>query len=234
MLFHRSTAPRLPLIAEPFVIAVPFVIAALLSACGSSSPKAAAAPPETSAAATPGSSIAAKTSDSVPTDSVPPEIPADADFNAADVTFARGMIPHHQQAVTMSISALDPARKAGPAVLDLATRIQGAQDPEIKLMTGWLTTWAQPLQAPGHADMAGMDMGDGIMTDAEMKSLDDASGADFDKLWMQMMVRHHKGAVKMAIAVITDGKSPDAIALGKTIITTQEAEIAEMKKLLGE
>jgi hypothetical protein len=67
-------------------------------------------------------------------------------FNDADVTFAQGMIPHHQQAIEMADIALDPATGASAQVRDLATRIKAGQDPEIQLMTGWLAAWGQPAQ----------------------------------------------------------------------------------------
>ncbi len=70
---------------------------------------------------------------------------AEAVFNDADVTFAQGMIPHHSQAIDMAALAAD--RTENPAILGLASRIQGAQDPGIELMRGWLRTW-------GHDEMA--------------------------------------------------------------------------------
>ncbi len=162
-------------------------------------------------------------------------IPASAVFNAGDVTFARGMIPHHQQAVEMSRIALDPARNAGAKVMDLATRIQGAQDPEIQLMTGWLKEWGQPVEGPsmGGMDMANMPGMEGMMTAAEMTGLQAATGPAFDKLWLDMMVRHHQGAVAMSKTAETDGKATDVKELAGKIISAQESEIAEMQKLLA-
>jgi uncharacterized protein (DUF305 family) len=66
------------------------------------------------------------------------EVSPEAAFNAADVMFAQGMIPHHQQAIEMADMALDPSVGAGPEVLDLATRIKAGQDPEIDQMTALL------------------------------------------------------------------------------------------------
>ena len=65
---------------------------------------------------------------------------AGTQFNDADVTFAQGMIPHHEQAIEMSDIALDPKTAASAKVKDLATRIKKAQDPEITMMRGWLLT----------------------------------------------------------------------------------------------
>jgi uncharacterized protein (DUF305 family) len=116
------------------------------------------------------------------------------DFNDADVAFAQGMIPHHEQAVAMAELALDPTSGAGPAVLDLAARIEAGQGPEIELMTGWLTAREQPLEMDmGHDhDMSAVD---GMMSAEDMEALAAATGADFDRLWTEMMIDHHEGAI---------------------------------------
>jgi uncharacterized protein (DUF305 family) len=153
-----------------------------------------------------------------------------AAFNDADVYFAQSMIPHHQQAIEMADIALDPAVGASAAVLDLATRIKGGQDPEIALMTGWLKEWGQPTMAdlPGH-DMSSMN---GMMTSAEMESLSASAGTQFDALWTKMMIQHHQGAIEMATTVMTDGKHTDVLALAGQVIAAQQGEIAEMTALL--
>ena len=148
-----------------------------------------------------------------------------ATFNDADVTFAQGMIPHHEQAIEMAELALDPARQAGPDVVDLATRIQAAQDPEIQLMTGWLTEWGQPRQG----DMGSMDE---MMSETDMEELAAATGVEFDRRWLQMMSEHHRGAIDMAETEQTDGVNPDAVALAGEIIAAQQTEIDEMRSLL--
>jgi len=155
-----------------------------------------------------------------------------ANFNDADVAFAQGMIPHHEQAVEMADIALDPTVGASDVVRDLATRIKAAQDPEIELMTGWLTTWGQPItmdENGGH-DMSSME---GVMTAEEMDSLAAATGADFDQMWMEMMIRHHEGAIAMAETVKASGSNPDALVLADQIIGAQQAEIVEMQGFLA-
>lgn len=154
-----------------------------------------------------------------------------AAFDDDDVMFAQGMIPHHEQAIEMADIALDPTVGAGPEVVDLATRIKAGQDPEIQQMTGWLETWGQPMQmdtSDGH-DMAGMD---GMMTVEEMDELGTMTGADFDRMWMEMMIRHHEGAIEMAETVKADGSDPEVLALADAVIAAQQAEIAEMQALL--
>ena len=213
--------------------ALPLSLALTLGACSSSSDSTVS---DTVAETVAVDSIA---SDSTPADAVAADtIAADAAFNAGDVTFAQGMIPHHQQAVEMATIALDPARNAAAKVKDLATRIQGAQDPEIQLMTGWLSEWGQPLDGMDGHSMEGMEIADmpgmeGMMTAAEMNGLETATGPAFDKLWLDMMVRHHQGAVAMSKTAETDGKAAVVKDLAAKIVSTQEAEIAEMQKLLA-
>ena len=156
-----------------------------------------------------------------------------ATYNDADVTFATQMIPHHQQAVQMASMAGYQATT--PAVKKLATAIKAAQDPEIKLMSGWLTSWGKPVPSPAHGghNMSGEEM-PGMMTEDEMSELGNAKGAMFDRMWTQMMIKHHQGAVTMAKAEQTNGKNPAAIALAKKIQSAQTTEIATMKRLLGQ
>ncbi len=152
--------------------------------------------------------------------------------NAADVTFAQGMIPHHKQAVMMAQQA--SSRAKSPAVKALAAQIQSAQDPEITTMTGWLTSWGQPTEQSGMSGMAGHDMGSmgGMMSDADMTRLSKLTGAAFDREFLTMMTAHHNGAIEMARTQLAQGQYPPAKALAQNIITGQSAEIAKMKTLL--
>jgi len=148
--------------------------------------------------------------------------------NQADVTFAQSMIPHHKEAVAMA--QLAPSRANSPEVKTLATEIQGAQDPEITTMTGWLTSWSQP------TEMAGMDMSSmpGMMSATEMADLGKLSGAAFDRQFLTMMTKHHQGAVQMATTELSQGQYPAAKSLAQSIIKSQTAEIARMKTLLAQ
>jgi uncharacterized protein (DUF305 family) len=153
-------------------------------------------------------------------------------FNDADVEFAQGMIPHHEQAIAMSEIALDPASGASQEVVDMASQITAAQDPEIELMTGWLAAWEQPVEmdtSDGH-DMADMP---GMMSAEEMDGLDTMSGADFDSAWLAMMIEHHEGAIEMAEEVQDAGNNADVLALAEEIVTAQRQEIDEMNALLA-
>lgn len=210
---------------RPVLVAIPVALLFAVSACSSDSGT-------DSVAASPETSVAADITAVPDTTAGTAAAPAATDFNDADVSFAQNMIPHHQQAVEMATIALDPERKASAEVMDLASRIQGAQDPEIQLMNDWLSSWgkAEAMEGMDHSTMGGMA---GMMTEAEMSSMEAASGSEFDKMWMTMMIAHHKGAIEMSKTEQTDGQSAEAKALAGKIITAQEAEIAEMTTLVG-
>lgn len=157
--------------------------------------------------------------------------------NDADVMFVQGMIPHHRQAVEMA--GMAAGRSENPAVLDLATRIGSGQQPEIDTMTGWLQEWGAevPAEGEGMSGMGGMDQGGmegmgGMMTSEQMQALGQAAGPAFDRMFLEMMTEHHRGAVEMAETELQDGADPDALALAQTIIDTQQSEISEMETLL--
>jgi uncharacterized protein (DUF305 family) len=159
-----------------------------------------------------------------------------AEYNDQDIAFAQGMIPHHQQAVDMATIAEE--KVTNPQVKDLAGRIEGAQDPEIQQLTEMLEQWGAPTEpaAPSsESSMPGMDhggtSGDGMMTGEEMQQLEQATGADFDRMWVQMMIKHHQGAVAMARTEAEQGENSDAKALAQKIVDAQEAEITEMQGL---
>lgn len=157
-----------------------------------------------------------------------------SDFNDADVTFVQGMIPHHGQAVVMA----DLALKNGDSedVKALAKQIKGAQDPEIKTMKGFLEDWGKEESkgSGGMGDSGESDSGmSGMMSDKEMADLEAASGAEFDKMFLEMMMEHHKGAITMAETEQADGRSSDAKDLAGKIIKAQKAEITDMKALLA-
>ncbi|MFD1542812.1 DUF305 domain-containing protein [Nonomuraea guangzhouensis] len=149
---------------------------------------------------------------------------ASATFNDADVMFAQMMIPHHEQAVEMADMA---ATSAGDSeVKELAAKIKAAQDPEIQTMKGWLTDWGKPAPEGGM----GHEM-PGIMSEEDMKKLEAAKGKAFDKLFVQQMIEHHKGAIDMAKTEQTGGSNPEAKELAKAIETAQQAEVEQLQKI---
>lgn len=197
---------RLRLLAAPMII---IALTATLAACGSDD---------------------TATSDSVAvTDASSQRV--EVALNEADIEFAQGMIAHHEQAIEMAEIALDPATGASVEVVDLATRIQAAQDPEVELMTGWLTAAGESVTmdtSDGH-DMSSMD---GMMTADQMDEMAALTGADFDQMWLEMMIAHHEGAISQSETVKADGSNADVLLLADQIITAQQAEITEMQAVL--
>ncbi len=114
----------------------------------------------------------------------------------------------------------------------LAEQIKKAQDPEIKTLSGWLTSWGEQVPAEGAMDHSAHGTG-GMMTTEEMDELDKASGTAFDTAFMEMMIKHHEGAVAMARTEKAEGAFPDAKKMADAIITSQTAEIARMNDFLG-
>ncbi|WP_409494108.1 DUF305 domain-containing protein [Amycolatopsis sp. cmx-11-12] len=149
--------------------------------------------------------------------------PQQAGHNQADVTFAQGMIPHHEQALAMA--KLVDGRTRNAKVVDLAARIQRAQDPEIQQLTGLLKGWGV---AP-----SGEHSAHGMMTEDDLAKLGRANGTAFDKQWLEMMVKHHEGALAMAKTALQQGSNAEVKALAQKVIDGQQAEITEMRTLLG-
>jgi uncharacterized protein (DUF305 family) len=152
---------------------------------------------------------------------------ASQQFNDADVMFAQMMIPHHQQAVQMS--ELVPGRASDQEIKTLAGKIEEAQDPEINTMKSWLKSWDKPASMPGMDHSSGMP---GMMSDKDMAELKKAKSKDFDRMFADMMIDHHKGAITMAKDEQKSGRNALAKKLAGKIIKSQTAEISEMNKIL--
>ena len=159
---------------------------------------------------------------------------ASVEHNQADITFAQGMLPHHQQAVEMSKLAAE--RAGSDDVRRLATEVEQAQGPEIATMRGFLAAWGAPasggMAGMGH-ETVGHDGMAGMMTEDQMRRLQQADGVDFDRMFLEMMIAHHDGAVQMAQTELANGVNPEATTLAQTIIDAQRTEITEMRSLLG-
>lgn len=161
-------------------------------------------------------------------------IPASATFNATDVGYAQGMIPHHAQAIEMA--GLAPERSTNAKVLELAAAIKAAQGPEITELQGWLRDWGQKVPpADGDHDMSAypsMTM-TGMLSDADMDRLAAAKGTEFDRLFLESMILHHEGAVDMAEEEVADGKAPETVGQAERVIRDQTAEITEIEDILA-
>jgi uncharacterized protein (DUF305 family) len=162
---------------------------------------------------------------------------AGAEHNEQDMSFAQAMIPHHQQAIEMADLAAEQATDA--KVKDLAARIKDAQDPEIQQLTGMLDEWGAAMgdggaehdsSEHGSSDHCGIPC---MVTGEDMARLGKATGAAFDRLWVQMMIEHHQGAIDMAGTELESGSNADAKKLAQQIIDAQQDEIAEMQGMLS-
>jgi uncharacterized protein (DUF305 family) len=149
--------------------------------------------------------------------------PAAGPHNAADVEFAAGMVPHHQQAVVMADMAV---RHGGTDdFVRLAKGIKAAQQPEIEQMSGWLVGWGEKVpDASGHAGHSGT----GMMSQKELDDLDAMVGSGFEGMWLTLMVKHHEGALDMARDELAQGRNAEAKKLARSVVSSQTAEIATM------
>jgi uncharacterized protein (DUF305 family) len=171
-------------------------------------------------------------------DAATPEIAESEEFNGADVQFATKMIQHHAQALAMV--DLTRERELSPSVQELADQVLAAQGPEIELMTDLLTEWDQPVpetvrdHANAHGDGGtAMDPDTpGSMSEEDMAELENAGDADFERMWLEMMIEHHEGAIEMAESEQQDGEHEAAVDLAGTIVSTQRAEVDRMEELL--
>jgi uncharacterized protein (DUF305 family) len=167
-----------------------------------------------------------------------------ADHNQVDVAFVQNMIPHHAQAVAMSRLAAQQA--VSSQVKDLAARIQVRQQPEIEQMSAWLRARhaavpaaSNPLDGMEQGDMGQADhdtSGDlpGMMSGEQMHQLEQATGSAFDRMFLQMMITNHQGAITTAqTAELRAGQNPDARQLAQRVIDTQKSEVTEMQTLLS-
>lgn len=203
-------------------IALAGALAALvLAGCSTSATSSgAASPAPTGSAGAPASPVAG------------PGTPTVGQHVDADIQFATMMIPHHTQAVEMSDMLLSK-QGVDEKVTALAKRIKAEQAPEITQMSGWLAGWGQNPSPSSMGGMGGMGSEDGLMSQADMHALDQATGDDAARLYLTGMIKHHRGAVTMAQTELDQGQNPDAKKLAQSIVTTQRAEITEMNGLLG-
>ena len=172
-------------------------------------------------------------------------------YTSADVRFMQGMIAHHAQALAMTALLRDRTNRADMRLL--AERIDVSQTDEIGLMRNWLLVRNEqapdPL-SPGHRDsadhsrsMPGMDMSmrdstlmPGMLTARQLAELGHTKGPDFDRLFLQDMIRHHQGALAMVRDLLaTNGaaQEPEIFQYASDIDADQRAEIMRMRALLA-
>ena len=163
---------------------------------------------------------------------------ADTQYSPADVSFMQGMIMHHQQAVQMA--ELAPKRTNNDAILKTADRIRAGQADEMKFMREWLARHGEKESAAmameGHAGHNATHLMQGMATPAQMAQLAASNGTAFDKLFLQLMVAHHKGAVDMVDTLLeSPGSAYDPVMFEFTndVVNDQNAEIGRMNAVLA-
>jgi uncharacterized protein (DUF305 family) len=154
--------------------------------------------------------------------------------NPVDATFYQDMIVHHAQAIVMVESV--QSRLTDAQVTALASRIAAEQEPEIDAMAKWLKDKEQdvPAQATnprlGDHDHGGMP---GMASPAQLASLAKANGVEADRLFLQMMIRHHEGALDM-VGVHGRGGTDDFVTqMAAEINVTQDKQIQQMQAMLA-
>ena len=158
---------------------------------------------------------------------------------AADVAFMVNMIGHHAQAV--QISRWAPTHGASPAVLRLAERIVVGQQDEIAIMQQWLRQRGETVPDPDSShSMAGMDHSThmaGMLTPAQLETLDNARGPAFDRLFLTLMIQHHEGAVSMVDQLFASqgaGEEDTVFRLASDVQADQVTEIRRMQQMLAQ
>jgi uncharacterized protein (DUF305 family) len=157
-------------------------------------------------------------------------IPEGAIYTVADVKFMQGMIAHHAQAIHMTRMA--EAHGASPRVLKLATKIDQSQVAEIRIMQEWLRSNGQ--FAPDTSSWRTMTM-TGMLTEAQLDTLDAATGPAFDRAFLDYMILHHEGALQMVdelFATPLAGQEVDVNVFANDVVIVQTAEIGAMRQML--
>jgi uncharacterized protein (DUF305 family) len=157
-------------------------------------------------------------------------IPKGAIYTKADVEFMQMMIAHHAQAIVMARMA--EKNSTNTQLLKLSRKIDQSQLPEIQIMQDWLRRHSQ--FAPDTSSWRTVRM-DGMLSDEELQALDAARGAAFDRLFLNGMIKHHAGAIKMVDDLFKTpgaGQEVDANVFANDVVVAQTAEIGIMKRLL--
>jgi uncharacterized protein (DUF305 family) len=158
-------------------------------------------------------------------------IPPGALYTKADVEFMQGMIAHHAQAIVMA--HLAEKNSTNTQLLKLSRKIDQSQVPEIAIMQDWLRRYKQ--FAPDTSSWRGMVM-DGMLSAEELKALETARGTEFDRLFLNGMIKHHAGALRMVDDLFKSpgaGQEVDANVFANDVVVAQTAEIGIMRRMLA-
>ena len=156
------------------------------------------------------------------------------EYTGADIKFMQGMIGHHAQAVEMV--ALVPSRTHSDDLKKLALRIDLSQEDEIKMMQRWLAVRGQQVPDRNAMHMHGATLMPGMLTADEMKHLGEATGDEFDRLFLEGMIKHHGGALTMVeqlFATPGAGQDSEIFAFASDVDADQRMEIDRMGAMLA-
>jgi uncharacterized protein (DUF305 family) len=156
-------------------------------------------------------------------------------YTAVDVRFMQGMISHHAQALEMT--ALLPSRTSREGMRLLALRIEVSQADEIRMMQRWLEVRAQEIPSPHAHHARGATLMPGMLTAEEMSRLAEATGAAFDRLFLELMIKHHEGALIMVKELFSNagaGQEGEIFAFASDVDADQRMEIDRMGAMLKE
>ena len=160
---------------------------------------------------------------------------ADTSYSAADRMFMQDMIPHHHQALEMA--ALAPDRTNRPELIDAAGRIDASQQDEIEFMQRWLRERGEAVPDPSaHHAMHTDQLMAGMATPAQMAELAASDGTNFDRMFLELMIAHHEGAVAMVEDLLDQpGAAYDPVLFEFTndVTNDQTNEIERMSVLLA-
>lgn len=205
---------------------------------------------EPAPASTPASAVLAPGKPGEPAETIAPEdyegMGGEDVVTHADAEFMTRMIGHHAQAVEMA--QLVPGRSTSAQIEKFAERIRLTQDGEIQYMSRWLEDHGLPVPAvatpsstepsdgsgPRAPQTHDHDSMPGMLTDAEMAALADADGTEFDRLFLEGMIKHHGGALTMVEDVSSAGRDETVQEFSANVVADQIAEIDRMSRLLDE
>lgn len=145
------------------------------------------------------------------------------------VLFARDMIAHHEQAVEMALAIRD--RSTNVELRQLALDILLTQQAQMGQMQGWLAVWEVPLSGR-QSPMAGQGTMMGMASQAEVNALQTLPIGEAETVFLQLMIRHHRGGVAMAQTVLGETDRPEVKRLATSIVGSQQSEIEYMQRLL--
>ncbi|WP_307793634.1 DUF305 domain-containing protein [Actinotalea soli] len=167
-----------------------------------------------------------------------PAVPAEG---SADVGFARDMQTHHDQAVQMAVLVREGSEDE--VVRTLALDMLLTQRQQQGQMFGWISTWGLPQASTSTmawmgeehhaAGSTAQDM-PGMATQAQLDALGSAEGVEAERIFLSLMIPHHRGGVEMAEVALERAQQPEVVRLAESIVVAQEAEIAVLERMLDE